>query len=115
MAQGIILPHFARQLKQYVKKHRSIKDDLVGLLESFDKREHSFLGHGLYKVRLKVQSLTRGKSASFRVIILLASHKSFLVPIDIYSKGERENMSQKDINKHLEIVLFELHMQNIYL
>lgn len=114
MLTSVIVSHFARQLKAHCKKYRSLKEDLVDFLEHFDVRQHQSLGGGLYKARMRVRSISRGKSASFRVIILLFERRGTLVPITLYFKGNQEDISQKEINNHLEIVLFELRMRNIF-
>lgn len=114
MHTSIIVPHFVRQVKTYCKKYRSLKEDVIDFLERFDVRQHKSLGRGLYKARLRVRSISRGKSASFRVIILLIEREDVLVPTALYFKGDQEDISQKEINNHLEAVLFELRMQNIF-
>ena len=111
--QGIVVPHFANQLKRYSKKYRSLKDDLIGLLEFFVPGQHQSLGRGLYKARLRVRSIARGKSASFRIIILLVNRESVIVPVSLYFKGDREDMTEQEINSHLEVVLFELRREGV--
>jgi len=37
----------------------------------------------------------------------------YLVPVCIYFKGDREDITKKEINDHLEIILFELRMENL--
>ncbi|OGL88097.1 hypothetical protein A3I42_03625 [Candidatus Uhrbacteria bacterium RIFCSPLOWO2_02_FULL_49_11] len=108
MYHVIILPHFLRQLNTYVKKHRRLKDDVIVCLEQFDARLHAHLGNNVYKVRLKSRDIPRGKSKSFRLIVLLINAGSFLVPISIYFKGDQEDIARKEINDHLETILFEL-------
>lgn len=112
MYQAIILPHFHRQIKHYSKKYRSLKDSIIELLENFQKTQHTHLGNSIYKVRLSVKEITRGKSKSFRLITLIVEIKKYIVPIAIYFKGDRQNLTQKEINDHLEIALLELQSKN---
>ena len=112
--EGIVVPYFAHQLKRYSKKYRSLKDDLIVFLECFDARQHQSLGRGLYKARLRVRSIARGKNASFRIIILLVQHQSIIVPIVLYFKGDREDITEKEINNHLEKVLSDLRREGVF-
>lgn len=112
--QGVVVPHFVKQLKHYSKKYRSLKDDLINFLECFDVRQHQSLGRGLYKARLRVRSIARGKSASFRIIILLVQPESVIVPVALYFKGDREDITEQEINDHLDVVLSELHIQGLF-
>lgn len=108
MYQIVILPHFHRQLKLYSKKYYNLKDDLISTLRKFDKRQSIPLGGGVYKIRLKSSDLPRGKSNSFRLIILLAETDKLLAPVAIYFKGRKANITKKELNQHLEIILYEL-------
>jgi hypothetical protein len=108
MYQPIILPHFGRQLKWYLKKFRGLKNDVIDALENFDIRRHPHLGNNVYKVRLAGNDLARGKSKSFRLIILLVAADNFIVPITLYQKSEKDDITKKEINNHLEEILFEL-------
>ena len=108
MYQYWLPKHFLRQLKPRVKKYRRLKEDITNLLESFDKRQHTSLGNDTYKVRLKSSDIQRGKSKSFRMIIYIAETDKILVPFVIYFKGDREDISVREINFHLTMVLLEL-------
>lgn len=109
----IILPHFKKHLKRYAKKYRHLKEAVISVLEQFDKRQHIHIGRNVYKIRLKTKDIARGKSKSFRMLIFIAEASRYLVPICIYLKSDRENITKKEINDHLEIILFELRMENI--
>ena len=113
MYRAIIRPHFRRQLKRYLKKYRHLKDDIIITLENFDKRQHDPLGRSVYKVRLKSRDVPRGKSKTFRLIVLVIEVERFLVPITIYFKGERQDITKRELNNHLEIILFELKTQDL--
>ena len=109
----IILPSFKRQLKFYLKKYSSLKEELILSLENFDKRKAVFLGRDVYKLRLKTKNLNKGKSNSFRVLVLLIEQDDQLVPISIFFKGDKENLSKKEINDYLEMALNELRMRDL--
>jgi len=113
MYQPIILSHFKKQLKCYSKKYRHLKGAVISILESFDKRQHIHIGRNVYKVRLKTKDITRGKSKSFRILVFLLEAEKYLIPICIYFKGDREDITKKQINDHLETIIFELRMENL--
>ena len=112
MSQFIILPHFYRQLKKLVKKYRHLKAAVINVLENFDKKKQTHLGQNVYKIRLRTSDVSRGKSKSFRLIVLVVESGAYLVPIAIYFKGDREAISQKELNAHLETILLELRSQD---
>lgn len=113
MYRSIILPHFKKQLKRYTKKYRHLKEAVISVLEDFDKRQHIHIGRNVYKVRLKAKGIAKGKSKAFRMLIFVKETDKYLVPICIYFKGDREDISKKEINDHLEIILFELRLGNM--
>jgi mRNA-degrading endonuclease RelE of RelBE toxin-antitoxin system len=113
MVQFIILPHFLRQLKPLKKKYRHLKEAVIIALESFDAKKNVSLGHNVYKIRFRSADLPRGKSKSFRLIIFVVEREKCAVPIAIYFKGDKTDITPKEINDHLELILFEARAQNL--
>lgn len=113
MYQIVFLPHFRGQLKHLLKKYRTLKDDTIASLESFSTEQHPHVGRNVYKVRLKSKSIQKGKSKSFRLIVLVAELDALLIPITIYFKGDKTDITLKEINHHLDIILFELRAQEL--
>lgn len=108
MYQVIITHHFKRQLKPLLKKFPSLLDNAINLLEVFDEKSATDLGNDICKLRLRSTDLPKGKSGSFRLIILFAELDNALVPLTIYAKNERENMTKEEIYEHLILVRQEL-------
>jgi len=108
MLEIVILPHFQKQLKQYKKKFSGLKEALLSELNSFKKERAIGLGRDLYKIRLSIKGLQKGKSGSFRVILFIAEVEQYLIPITLYFKGDTENLTKKDLEKHLATILQEL-------
>ena len=108
MHQIIISPCFRKQLKKYAKKYRCLKNEVIFVLENFKKQQGVLIGNNVYKIRLKIKDIPKGKNKSFRLIILVVEIKKFITPIALYFKGDRENISKKEINDAIEIILFEL-------
>ncbi len=113
MYQIIISPCFRKQLKNYAKKYRCLKNEVIFALENFDKQSSVHVGNNIYKIRIKTKDIPKGKSKSFRLIILIIEIEKFIVPIALYFKGDRENISKKEINNTMEMILFELREQKI--
>lgn len=112
MFQTIILPHFKKQLKNYLKKYPNLKDGVIFALEQFNKTSWPCLGHGVYKIRVRTKDIPKEKNKSFRVVALLIEVEHFLIPITIYFKGDQEDITKKEINNHLEIIINELETEN---
>jgi mRNA-degrading endonuclease RelE of RelBE toxin-antitoxin system len=108
MYQSLFLPHFLRQLKPLLKKYPSVKEDIKRTLADFDTKLYPHLGRNVYKVRLGVTGLARGKSKSLRLIVLVVEHHSLLAPVTIYFKGDKTNISFKELSDHLEIIEIEI-------
>lgn len=113
MYRIVILPHFKRQAKPYTKKYRHLKDALVKALEQFRPEQHFALGNGVYKVRIQSKDIPKGKSKSFRLIVLLVEVNRLLVPITIYFKGDQATITKQELNEQLELVLFELQTEHL--
>ena len=105
MRQTYLSDYFLRQLKPYLKKFKNLENDLISALKNFRPETATRLGQKLYKVRLKSGDLPKGKNKSFRIIIFMAGDKTLITPITIYFKSERHNISEKDIEYHLAMVL----------
>jgi len=104
----IVLPHFNKQLKVYCKKYRSLNVAILKSLKNFKKNNEVYLGDDLYKIRIGCKDISKGKSKAFRLILVIAQADNVIVPVVIYFKGDRSNISRKEINKHLNVILDEL-------
>lgn len=104
-----IAQHFKKQLKPYLKKYRHLLDDLINVLKNFDRRQASSLGANTYKIRIPSSDLPKGKSHAFRTIVLLIEEDHLITPLVIYFKGDRDNISRKEIRYHAEIIRKELN------
>ncbi|MFQ5661794.1 MAG: hypothetical protein ACE5F2_00885 [Candidatus Paceibacteria bacterium] len=107
MYEYLILPHFKKQLKQLSKKYKHLKEEIIITLETFDRSQNQSLGNNLYKIRVKSKDIKRGKDKSFRLIVFIIEVQNYIVPIAVYYKGDRRDMTAKEINNHLEIIILE--------
>lgn len=106
--QFIFSKHFLKQLKLYSRKFKRLEQDLVKTLKRFDKRQAVRLRGNAYKIRFRASDLPKGKSGSFRLIIYVYEKGSLLLPLTLYLKSERDNISMEEVDKHLTIVLVEV-------
>ena len=111
MYRSYLARHFKKQLKPFVKKYPALASDIVSTLEHFDPRQHSALGEDTYKIRLRSTDLPKGKSKSFRLIILLLHREHLLVPIALFLKSERSTITKTEIRWHIERLREELESQ----
>src|SRR3989344_9603273 len=113
MREIIILPHFKRALKPLVKKHRTLLEEVKNSLKKFDPANNIKVLEKVYKLRITVKSLNRGKSGAFRLFILVTIEKRNLGPITIYAKSEKGNLPRHELDQHLELVNSELKHLNM--
>ena len=57
---------------------------------------------------ITTSSLKKGKSNSFRLVVLVVQKDDFLVPITIFAKSTKENITPKELEEHLKKILFDL-------
>jgi len=100
--------HFKKQVRKYSKKYRGIKQDVSDSLIGFEKNRAESIGASMYKVRVKSRDMPKGKSHAFRMIILVYEFKTFITPVVIYFKGDKENIDKEELFYHLAIVRKEL-------
>lgn len=107
----IISEHFKKQLKGYLKKFRSLFEDVILSLENFSPFTSISLGRRTYKVRVKSSDLNKGKSHGFRLVVFVIKAEEYITPLVIYFKGERADMSKEEILHNLQQVQQELDLQ----
>ena len=108
MYQYFISAHFKKQLKVHLRKNRSILNDVIVVLRSFEKNRTIPLGANTYKLRFTASDLPKGKSHAFRMIILVVTYDALITPIALYFKGDRTDISKQEIMHHAEIIRQEI-------
>lgn len=105
--------NFRREAKRYLKKFRTLKEELEIFQQSLQENPHigDKITEGLYKVRLASKSKGKGKSGGFRIINYLleseedetgAVHISVILP-SIYDKSETSTLSDNYIAHLVEM------------
>jgi mRNA-degrading endonuclease RelE of RelBE toxin-antitoxin system len=97
---------FERKLKRLTKKYRSLKIDLLKLIEQLEENPNQGtpIGKECYKIRLAISDKSKGKSAGARVItyVRIVSETVFLM--DIYDKSEQANITSNELEILIEIL-----------
>ena len=100
----IVLPEFAGEVKRLAKKYKKIKKDLQRLSAAL--QENPRLGVALagscYKIRVANSSIPTGKRGGFRVIYYFVDENGTIYLMSIYSKTEKENVTESEIVAILE-------------
>ena len=99
-----ITRHFEREAKPLIKKYASLKGELNDLGENLSKNPEMGipLGNNLYKIRLAIASKGKGKRGGARVITYLKTEQGNVYLLSIYDKGERDTISDNEIQTILE-------------
>jgi mRNA-degrading endonuclease RelE of RelBE toxin-antitoxin system len=95
---------FEREVKRLSKKFKNIKIDLKYLLETLQDNPFSgtSLGKRIFKIRVPNSSIPTGKSGGFRVITLIRIEKEKIFLLTIYSKTEKDDISDIELKDILE-------------
>ena len=91
------LDGFKKDFKKLAKKYRHIKTDIEEVIVLL--KENPKLGialqHSCYKIRVPNSSTPTGKSGGFRVIYYFIDKQNQLYLMNIYSKTQKDNISDK--------------------
>jgi mRNA-degrading endonuclease RelE of RelBE toxin-antitoxin system len=92
---------FKKDIKKLRKRHDSIEKDIQPLIEQLEAGEIpgdriAENKYPVYKVRVRNSDIRRGKSSGYRVIYYTITPESILLTT-IYSKSDRRNISNKDV------------------
>jgi len=97
-----VVDEFKRDTKKLFKKYKSIKSDILELIEKLEEDYNIgiHLGNNLYKIRVK-NSDVGGKSGGYRVIYYIKLPSNSIYLLTIYSKTQKESI---DIEKLKPII-----------
>jgi len=94
---------FKKELKQLAKKYKKVKIDYKNLLDSLENNPKlgTPLGNDCYKIRIPNSSVPTGKSGGFRVITLVKIKKDTIILLTIYSKTDKDTITNEELNSIL--------------
>jgi len=92
---------FEKELKKLAKKYKKIVKDLIKFKKEIIKNPTlgTPLGNNCYKIRVANSSIPTGKSGGFRIITLVKIEKEKITLLTIYSKTEKENISDEELKE----------------
>ncbi|OGJ52382.1 hypothetical protein A2335_03630 [Candidatus Peregrinibacteria bacterium RIFOXYB2_FULL_32_7] len=100
--------NFKQQLKKLKKKFPNIKNDLLEKLSWLNFENEIYIGKSIYTIRIKSSDQNKGKSGGFRVYIYFYIRKNLLVPLCIYSKSDKENISENELQYYFDQTIEEM-------
>ena len=105
-----LTPNFKKEAKRLSKKYPSLKAELEELFAELEENPTLGipLGNGIYKIRLAIASKNKGKAGGARVLSLVKVTQETVLLFSIYSKGETENLTDKEIQDLIKDCLLEL-------
>jgi len=91
--------NFIKEAKKLIKKYASLREEIAELGKELAKNPTSGtpLGNDVYKIRLSIASKNKGKSGGARVITFVKIIDFTVFLLSIYSKGDRDSISDKEI------------------
>ncbi len=108
----VISDNFRKEAKKYIKKFRTLKEELTVLSESLfeNPKQGDKLTDNTYKIRLASKSKGKGKSGGFRIITYLVEaiendNKETHIEVtllSIYDKSELSTLSDKEIKRIID-------------
>lgn len=93
--------NFKNEAKRLTKKYPSLKTELAKLFKYLEENPTTGtpLGNDIYKIRLAIASKNKGKSGGARVLSFVKVIETTVLLFSIYSKGEIDNLTDKEIKE----------------
>ncbi len=96
--------NFKKEAKKLIKKYASLRTEIEELGKELAENPTTGtpLGNDVYKIRLAIASKNKGKSGGARVISFVKIIDETVFLLSIYNKGEKDTISDKEIEEILE-------------
>lgn len=96
---------FKRDFKKLAKRYKKLEDDVKKVIVELKEnpKAGTALQHNCYKIRMANSSTSTGKSGGFRVIYYFIDEINDLYLMNIYSKTQKENLSDNELLELLKI------------
>jgi mRNA-degrading endonuclease RelE of RelBE toxin-antitoxin system len=96
--------NFKKEAKKLIKKYASLRDEIATLGKTLSENPTmgTPLGNDVYKIRLAIASKSKGKSGGARIISFVKIINNTVYLLSIYNKGERDDISDKEIKELLK-------------
>ncbi|MBY0436394.1 MAG: type II toxin-antitoxin system RelE/ParE family toxin [Cyclobacteriaceae bacterium] len=95
---------FERKLKRLSKKYKSLKTDLLSIIDQLSENPTlgTPIGKECYKIRVAIAS--KGKSGGARLITHVRIVSTTVFLLDIYDKSKQATISDKELQLLIEIL-----------
>ena len=95
--------NFEKEAKKLIKKYISLKNEINDLIDELEinPTKGTHIGNNIYKIRLAIKSKGKGKRGGGRVITKVKIVKQTVYMFSIYSKGEKDDISDKELKEFL--------------
>ena len=97
---------FEKKIKRLAKKHKSLKADLLVVIEQLEDNPTlgTPIGKECYKIRVAITSKGKGKSGGARIITNIVISDATVYLLSIYDKSDKENLSDKELTELLKFI-----------
>ena len=97
----VLTDNFKKEAKKLIKKYTSLKAELASLFKELEENPTmgTPLGNDIYKIRLAISSKNKGKLGGARALSFVKVIQTTVLLFSIYSKGEIDNLSDKEIKE----------------
>ena len=100
--------NFKATVKALLKKDPKLNVTLYEELKRFNKTQTISIGSGVYKLRLRRQN--QGKSGSYRLYVYLIEVESTLIPLTMFAKNQKPDISDKELSGLLRAAKIEFKL-----
>jgi mRNA-degrading endonuclease RelE of RelBE toxin-antitoxin system len=96
--------NFKKEAKKLIKKYASLRTEIVELGKELAENPTTGtpLGNDVYKIRLAIAAKNKGKSGGARLISFVKIIDETVFLLSIYNKGEKDTISDKEIEVLLQ-------------
>ena len=96
--------NFKKEAKKLIKKYASLSAELEQLGNELAQNPTmgTPLGNNTYKIRIAIASKGKGKSGGARIISFFQIIEQTVYLVSIYSKGNMDNINDKEIQRLLK-------------
>lgn len=96
--------NFKKEPKKLIKKYASLRGEIANLGKDLAERPTmgTPLGNDVFKVRIPIASKNKGKSGGAKIISFVKIINETVYLLSIYSKGSKDNITDKEIEELLK-------------
>lgn len=99
--------NFDKEAKRLSRKYRSLKSEIADLITQLEENPTAgtHLGNHIYKIRIAIASKGKGKRGGARVMSFLKIVEETVYLFSIYSKGEKDTVTDEEIQQLIDDLL----------